>query len=234
MRLKLLAAAVAASPLFLLPSAGAQTFYDYRYQLEAVASNLTDYTFDGMAGTDNRLYNPDLSPLTVSVTGGSDTNYYVQDSTYGAYNYSIGTDTLAAGIAELSQPTVTIGLGGSYTAFGTLMYLPQPFMQLYENNVISVSLFNGANQVGQTYTSDPFRLRFMGFTTETPFDSVRFTAHELNGANLIFDNIMVGAAGVAAEPPGGSESPAVPEPGTWALLAGTGAIGGLIALRRRK
>jgi hypothetical protein len=223
--------------LVVVSGAQAQIIYTNAAAFQAATTGLTTYDFEGIAAPNTANVNPNLSPLTVSVTGGADTNYYVVANNWNGGVYSVnGTASLVAGADNGGAPSSTIQFGSVVSAFG----METGFSYATVNSgSFTVALLNGAKQVGSTYVVgsipttpffgfDPDGTRFdrvfVGFTSSgNPFDRVVINpSHQAN--YQVFDNLQIGE--VASAP--------VPEPGASALLMAVACFSSSLLMRRRK
>jgi len=121
-----------------------------------------------------------------------------------------------AGVLTMTLPSLVDTFGYGYALF------PVGAAPLLNSTIIS--LFNGATPVGSlsyTATPDPlFRGGFAGIQSTLAFNRVEVTFNSVSATAFALDNIRRGPA-------------AVPEPTTLILL-GTGGLGLLATMRRRK
>ena len=202
------------------------TVYTNLASFNAATATNAPISFEGIAGAGAGVTTPNVSPLTVSVSGGSDPNYYVFDGNFAAGSFSLnGSSSLVAGLGQNNLlPTVTIGFGGPFTAFGTEIGFRSNSGSGALVNSFMAQLFNGSTAVGNPYTSVPFFNGFYGFTSTVAFDRIKITSGNTTFEPYqVYDNVRLGAVG--------------PEPGTLSLL-GMGLVSGAgkwgITARRRK
>ena len=141
-------------------------------------------------------------------------------------DYSTGTaaegSVYPAGFSNFDSVLLTFS--GNVTAIGGTFFLTNAqFGELAGGNV-TATLATGESIVlasTSTFGTEPFG----GFTSTTPITSLRLSGpFYVNGtsAYVTLDNLYI------------SGTAAVPEPGTWALLAGGGAVLLFAAARRRQ
>lgn len=174
-------------------TANAQVSYTNLASFLGASGGLTLFDFEGIAGSGLIATNPSLSPLGVNILNGNDANFYVYDATAGFGAFSLnGSASLVAGNANVSLPSVTLTLGGSYTAFGTNIGFRGGAGLV--NNGFTAKLYNGVTQVGSSYLSGPLSSDFIGFTSSTGFDRVELTSDNLDFSYQTYDNVRVGTA----------------------------------------
>ena len=214
---------IAALVAALAPAANAQTFYTSLATFNANATTNTVFDFEGIASTGNLVANPNLSPLTVSVSGGSVTDAVVVNATYNGGVYSLnGTDHMVAGYADGSLPTTTIAFGSLQTAFGTEFEFVRNGDGAMLVNTFSLQLFNGATAVGSTIVNGSFGVGFFGVTSATPFDRVAVsTTGALDQSIQSYDNLRLGSVVV------------VPEVDSLALILAGLTVGATLVRRKR-
>ena len=118
--------------------------------------------------------------------------------------------------ASSSADTLTLSFsGGAPTAVGG-NFFPDPLMGNAAGVSISLSLNDGTGYSFTSITGSDWP--FVGFTSSTPITSLTFAIPK-TGDIVAIDNIVVGHS-------------AIPEPSTYALFFGLGALG-LCAWRRR-
>ncbi len=214
--------ALATALLLAASAAHAQTTYTTAAAFQAASTTAHLYDFESIATAGSIVTTPTLTPLTVTVSGGGDPNVYVYSASNGGGGFSLnGTDSLIAGVNNESLPTTTIQLGGSFTAVGTEIGFRSGSTV---TNTFTATLFNGATQVGSTYSSPSLDTGYIGFTSALPFDRILFTNNQPSPGYTAFDNLRTGNA----------ISSVTPEPGSLALLIGLGATGAELLRRRRR
>jgi len=186
----------------IVATAQAQTAYTDLGSFLGATGGLTLYNFEGIAGAGSFATNPGLSPLTINILNGNDSNFYVYDpaAALGAFSLN-GTASLVAGHAGGTLPSVSIGLGGNYTAFGTKIGFRGGAGVV--NNGFTAKLYKGGVQVGVASNHPLFGGDFIGFTSNADFDKVELTSHTQDFSYQVYDDVRVGnALAVTPEAPG--------------------------------
>jgi hypothetical protein len=204
------------------PAANAQTVYNSLSAFQTAATTSSLFTFEGIAASGGFVSNPNLSPLSLVVTGSNDNGVFANDSAYlgGAFSLN-GTDSIAAGntISGFLAST-RINLGASYTAFATEFKVAGNGTNTYR-----IALYNDNAQVGSFSSTGNINSFFYGVTSATSFNNVRFTATQAGtGGYSTFDNVRIGAVAAVA----------APEPSALALLTSLALpLAGMVIRERR-
>jgi len=215
--MKLLKAIVMGASLFMTSGAAAAT-YATRSAYNAAAGSQTTIDFNAATGTDNISYGTTYTNSGVTF---SDTAIYnVGESDLDFYAGSIyGNGYLEWQSGNLVTPSVLdITLPGQSTAvafdFMELRGGSVPFQVIIGNETFDF-MTSGAGS-------------FFGFTSLTPFTSLKLTMPATYGDGPIFPTIDDFSFGQVS-----GNVAAVPEPSTWAMML-TGFLAAGVSLRRRK
>ncbi|MBC8138248.1 MAG: hypothetical protein H8F28_20400 [Fibrella sp.] len=216
------AVATIATLILTLANAHAQTVFTNEAAFDAATGTNLSFGFENIAPSESFAEDPDVSPLTFIVEGGSDPTVRVFDSVGESDRFSVnGTDSLVAGLAGGGFPaTVTIAFGTGVSAFGTEISLVNSLGTTVTNNFVFVQLFQGDSPVGDSFFSNPFPTGFLGVASDDVFDRVSITTGTANGTPYqVYDNVQIQV---------------VPEPGVATLFAIALPFLGTVISRRRK